>query len=486
MHRAIAEVEGDGGLGLWFPCPRKYDATDFLLTLTDNLARAVEWRFARKRAAIAALNRLRNYLAIAVITLLVFALILYGAYGLNSLGKASPHPLYSLGHVYPGWLWTLIAAGAAVVAAASGGVFFYNTAAAGSLLREASVLRERMRFSANLKLTAAFDTSGSQSVVPSVSRSRETNLLERPVSVASLVFEFRNFAASIVKQLDKPLLVCIDELDKIDDTDEVRALLRDIKGVFEVDETTFLVSISEEAAASLQIGILQTGGRNEMNSSFYAVISLSPVAPDEAQQLLNSRGFGHSPRLTRAICLLAAGNRRELIRMADLCAMYALRRNVPLDEYTIVGLLAEESGALLQEIIRPWPEAQSFEGEAAVKYDAWTALAPGKFVSAETFTRLGLNAIDQFWEPDWAGDYWTSFSESWRRLLIRLFVAAKALPVTNASAVECLLDDRDAIADLQEALIMATRDSGVARLMLQESFGGDLAGRYQPPARPPR
>jgi hypothetical protein len=486
MHRAIAEVEGKGGLGLWFPCPRKYDATDFLMTLTDNLANAVERRFARQKKIVSALGRLRNYFTIAVTTLLVFALILYGAYGLTTLGKDSPHPLDSFGQVYPAWLWILIAAGAFIVAVVSAIVFIYNTAARGSLLRDASAQRERIRFSASTKLTAAFDISGSQSIVPSVSQSRERNLLERPVTVASLVFEFRNFASNIVKQLDKPLLVCIDELDKIDDTDEVRSLLRDIKGIFEVGETVFLVSISEEAAASLQIGILQTSGRNELNSSFYAIIALPPLAPGEAEKLLSSRGFGQSKRLSCALCLLAAGNRRELVRMADLCAIYARQRRVPLDEYAIIGLLAEESSALLQEITRSKPESPSAAVDAQAKYEAWTALALENFATAEAFVNLGVRAINQFWEPDWANEGWMSVSESWKRLLIRLYIGAKVLPSTHGISTECFLDDPDIVMSLQKTLIMATHDSGVARLMLRERFGGDLSGGYQSTTPQPR
>jgi hypothetical protein len=479
MHRAIAEVAEKGGLGLWFPCPRKYDASDFLLTLTDNLANAVERRFARERAIISALSRLRNYLTAMVVTLLVFALILYGAYGLTSQGKGSPHPLSSFTQVYPVWLWILIAASAFLVAVASVFVFAYNTAATGSLLREASALRERIRFSANMKLTAAFGITGSQGIVPSLSQSRERNLLERPATVASLVFDFRNFATNIVKQLKKPLLVCIDELDKIDNTDEVRSLLRDIKGIFEVAETVFLVSISEEAAASLQIGILQTGGRNELNSSFYSIIALPPLTPAEADQLLRSRGFSQSARLACALCLLAAGNRRELIRMADLCAIYARQHPVPLDEWAIVGLLAEESNALLQEITRLIPESPSAVGDAEVKYRAWTALSPEHFATAERFTQLGINAIHQLWDPDWGNSGWVRVSEPWRRLLIRLFVAAKVLPSAHGRSSECLLDNHDAVFSLQKTLVMATRDSSVARLMLRENFGGDLSGGYE-------
>jgi hypothetical protein len=482
MHRAISEVEENGGLGLWFPCPGKYDANDFLFTLTDNLANAVERRLARNKATISALNRLRNFLAIIALALLVLALILAAAHGLTADGKTSPHTTVSFSGVYPAWMWILIAIAAAISVIVGFFCFVYNTAAKGSLLREAAALRERIRFSEDLRLSAAFGISGSQSIAPTLSQSRERTLRERPTTVASLVFDFRNFAAHIVKELKRPLLVCVDELDKIEDTDEVRSLLRDIKGIFEVVETVFLVSISEEAAASLQIGVLQTGGKNELNSSFFSIVALSPLDPEEAGQLLRSRGFGHVPRLACALCLLAAGNRRELIRMADLCTIYARQREVSLDENLIIGLLADESLALLQEITRSLPVAGSAAADDdEVKYRAWTALSRQYFVTKEGFVELGINAIRELWEPEWTNDEWVSVSESWRRLLIRLFVAAKVLPPGSGGTAKCLLDNHKAALGLQETLVMATRDASVARLMLRESFGADLRGEYEVP-----
>ena len=55
------------------------------------------------------------------------------------------------------------------------------------------------------------------------------------------------------------MVIGIDELDKINDPEAVRALLRDIKGILEVTGVHFLVSVSEEAAAALQLGTLQAG-----------------------------------------------------------------------------------------------------------------------------------------------------------------------------------------------------------------------------------
>lgn len=484
MHRAIVEVEEKGGLGLWFPCPRKYNATDFLFTLTDNLANAVERRLARKKAFISSLGRLRNFTLTAVAVLLAFALISYTAIAVAATGKASSHPAVSFSKVYPVWLWILIGSATLLCVIASVTGFIYNTTAGGSLLREAASLRERIRFSENLKLSAAFGISGSQGIAPALSQSRERTLLERPTTVASLVFDFRNFAEHIVRELKRPLLVCVDELDKIDDTDEMRSLLRDIKGIFEVDGTFFLVSISEEAATSLKIGILQTGGRNELNSSFYSIIALPPLQPSEADELLLSRGFGRRSRLACALCLLAAGNRRELVRMADLCDTFSRQSQVRLDETAIVAVLAEESLALLYLVTKTLPGQTSPVAGDDIKYRAWTALSREYFNTTEKFIEFGIHAIRDLWEPAWADENWASVRESWRRLLIRLFIAAKVLPFGGRHPGGCLLDDHAVVLSLQSTLVMATRDSGVARLMLHEYFGGDLSGEYRAPAVP--
>ena len=114
-----------------------------------------------------------------------------------------------------------------------------------------------------------------------------------------------------------PVIIGIDELDKMQKPEAVQALLRDIKGIFEVTGAHFLVSVSEEAAASLQLGTLQRGGRNEFNSSFYTVLELPPLNVAETEQLLTGRGYNVTSNEASALCLIAAGNQRELIRITD-------------------------------------------------------------------------------------------------------------------------------------------------------------------------
>ena len=486
MLKAIDEANRAGGLGLWFPCPSRYDSSDFLSTLSDNLAHAVERRFARGRSMVSALTRGRNVLAVIVTALVLLALILYGVRGLNPPKRFSSSATAKFLDVFPEWVWILVATAAFLVVTASIINIAYYNIGKGNLVREATSLRERIRFTQSLKLGSDIGVSGGNWLTGSLRRSRERTMDERPTSVASLVFDFRNLAEHIARTVDKPFVICIDELDKIKKSAAIRSLLRDIKGIFEVRGGYFLVSISEEAAASLQSGTLRSGGRDELNSSFYSVIGLPPLDPAEAVELLTGRGLSDAGRLPAALCLLAGGNRRELIRMADACTAYARRHEQRLDEGTIIGLLEEESSALLQEIIRDLGGDNSVIRDDNVKYRAWRSLPRDSFYSLDDFIKLGNSAIQTQWKPSWdADEQWGRFSEPWRRLLLRLFVSARILARPTKAGERVLLDDESAVVVLRDILLMATRDSAVARLMLSVRFGNDLSEPYRPAAARP-
>jgi hypothetical protein len=477
MHMAIDETARNAGLGLWFPCPTRFEPSEFLSMLSDNLANAVERHLERTRTILTTVGRARNVMASVVALLLFLALIIYAVDGITAQTKS--HALEATA-IFPFWVWLclMILIFLVIVAAAVG--LFVKSSQVGRLLREATSLRERIRFMESLKLGIDVGVNGGKVLNAMFRRSQERSLDERPTSVASLVFEFRNLAERITHALGASLVICIDELDKIEDSAEVRSLLRNIKGIFEVSGTYFLVSISEEAAASLQIATLQNGSRSELNSSFYSVIEMAPLTPDEAHHLIESRGVPHTERFARVLCLLAGGNRRELVRMAGQCAVHAHRFRTPLDELTITELLAQESAALLQEITRNLPQVASATADEDIKYRAWMALPRDAFSSLDKFTRLAGSAIKDYWEPSWANDEWGSVRESWRRLLIRLFVASRVMPAVGNQAGPCLLDDDSAVVGLRDILIMAMNDSGVARLMLSVSFGSDLTERYRP------
>jgi hypothetical protein len=283
--------------------------------------------------------------------------------------------------------------------------------------------------------------------------------------------------------MDGPVIIGIDELDKIQDADAARALLRDIKGIFEITGVYFLVSVSEEAAASLQLGTLQTGGRNEFNSSFYTVIELPPLDEHEAVQLLKCRGYKITPSESRALCLISAGNPRELVRITEATLG---RRNTGIDmpeDQIIILAMREETSALLKEIVKIPTGIGSEALSSDTKSEAWQALPLASFQSVKTFVSLGKNALPNHWEPTCRSEGWDSVAEPWKRLLVRLFVSASVLELNgDGSRDESLLSSRSAVADLLNVMIMAGQDAGVARLMLAALFGASLTDQYQPSA----
>jgi hypothetical protein len=116
----------------------------------------------------------------------------------------------------------------------------------GRLTRAATALRRRISYTAALTLRTEIDVSGAESgIADALKMTDRWSPTERPTAVASLVFEFRNLAELIVATTKKPLVIGIDELDKISDPDAVPSLLQDVKGIFEITDVYYLVSVSE-------------------------------------------------------------------------------------------------------------------------------------------------------------------------------------------------------------------------------------------------
>src|SRR5690348_12653034 len=85
MLRAIHEADSRGGIGLWFPCPSDYEPSDFLSSLSDNLASAVERRFARDEWRVQWRRRAQFLLPILIGSLVVVQVVAYRAHvGLNA------------------------------------------------------------------------------------------------------------------------------------------------------------------------------------------------------------------------------------------------------------------------------------------------------------------------------------------------------------------------------------------------------------------
>jgi hypothetical protein len=474
--RASREVRG-GGIGLWYPSPSEYDPLAFLASLSDGLANEIERRFRREHPLRDAISWkwVGLLLLPAIVGLVAFVVIrVY----LSSFEADAEH-----GRGYFGFLtirygpgtsgraatWVAIALSIAialmVVLVARLWVGWRRASRPEErLLREAALMRERARYSSTRRDASELGAEGLfTGIVARARTSRERELVERPATLSSFVNDFRALAAQ-AGEVTGRVVIAIDELDKMADAEKVRALLRDIKGIFDVPRVHFLVSVSDEAARSLKLGALT--GRNEFNSSFYTVIEVPPAPPDQSAALLTSRaGTGESVGV--ALGILAGGNPREVLRLAEFAGL----ADTPAE--AAVRAVREEALNLRREIVT----AEDAEGVASfseeARIESFKNLPDDDFDSIDRFSSLAARALDEeMWMPHWKDEYWeVRFGEAWRRLMVRLAVAGEII-----AKGESLVRNPALGLQLQDVVTAASQSAAVARIVLEQRLLVDTQG----------
>ncbi|HEX3963816.1 MAG TPA: P-loop NTPase fold protein [Trebonia sp.] len=347
------------------------------------------------------------------------------------------------------------------------------------LVRQATALRERIKYTATLHQSAQAGLSATYHATGNLQVSRGKDLNERPTTVASLVFDIRRLAEMTVTATHWHVVIAIDELDKLGDPEQARKLLRDIKGIFEIPRVFFLVSVSEEAATTLQLGALQGAERNEFNSSFSTVIEMPPLAPGNIARIATARAWEVPSALAGLFCLLSGGNLRELIRLADLWRCEAEGDTgflAPADRDWARRILRDEAATLWREVVRVCGRTAD-----QVLPQAWRALPEADFGDEDEFDALSRSAIHQFWDLNQQDQAWREkMTDRWRRFLIRLFTVGQA--ISPSQRARDAVADTEAICDLRDLLIMAGHSTTVALLMLKARFGDDLSSPYSKPS----
>lgn len=426
VHRATAV----GGLGLWFPSPSNYSAVEFLTALSENFAAEVQ-RIAQAGAP-------RWYDRLASVPLFVVSLLLVVA---AAYSVASP-----LGPLSPLLAAPPFVAGALLLSGVLMGLRRRGSASM-QLFRGAAALQERIRYS-EARRTSAEATAGLKgpSWLGSIRSSKERDLTERTFHLASLVHELRVLMSLTAGLLRRPIVVAIDELDKIHDPDDARKLLRDIKGIFEVAGVHFLVSVSREAQRTLDLGSIR--GRDEFQSSFYAVVAMETRSPGECAELLWKRLGPPAPMETlepgavqdeaaRALGVLGEGNLREVTRLAQIALDELTDRTsrssdrhepAPLTPHQAVhSVLKAEVQAFQTELLNS-PLHTQVKSRAHDALPSWQTADPRP-------TRLA--SIQEEWillEPDEKSRASSApnssiddYIEGWRRLLVRLAIGGTIL-----------------------------------------------------------
>lgn len=159
------------------------------------------------------------------------------------------------------------------------------------------------------------------------SNKRATEEKARAISLPELTADYIEFVSNVLRVFPGKLLICIDELDKVTDLDQVRFILREIKGALYAKGTFYMLSISNDALRSFE-GRLGDQ-RDIFESTFDDVFSVRSLDLGSSISILTKRltslsagekvqSFSYNALVV--ISVFSAGNARDLIRGFRECA----------------------------------------------------------------------------------------------------------------------------------------------------------------------
>ena len=139
-----------------------------------------------------------------------------------------------------------------------------------------------------------------------------------PWTLPELVGYTRRFMSDVARSesianASRPVMIAIDEIDRIGTLEQAEAFIGDIKAVFGVEKCYFLVSVAEDVGSLF--AQRATAGRSILENAFDEVVTASPLEFEEARILLLARVPGFIKAFVYLVYALSGGLPRELIRV---------------------------------------------------------------------------------------------------------------------------------------------------------------------------
>ena len=170
------------------------------------------------------------------------------------------------------------------------------------------LIRYQMKISSSM--------SGEIAIAPwRIGRDRGLELSYSPLSFPETVQAYVSFLDYVARELRGPVIICIDELDKIATDEDAQQFINQIKAVFDANKCYFLITVSENAISSFQRRGLPF--RDAFDSAFDDVLYLDYLHFSETKTLIQGRVVGLPVPFIQLTHVLSGGLARDVLRICQ-------------------------------------------------------------------------------------------------------------------------------------------------------------------------
>ncbi|WP_242578938.1 P-loop NTPase fold protein [Amycolatopsis sp. 195334CR] len=295
-------------VGVYVQSPVYYQAADFVRTLHEEIARSIlEDAHERFETPELRIERRIRALRRAITALFFFCGLALSLIAISGSSLPTIPPSGVLGGVLIGVAYIYL---------------FFDLAASRAGRRAGRYASDEVLLAQReiRKLTWNANVSNKEKTVlkllPGLNSDSEQQVAyaERDRSHPDRVADLRNFLQEFRRISRVPVVVAIDELDKMASAEQAIEAVNGLKDLFHMQSTHFVVSVSEDALAGFALRGVPV--RDVFDSSFDDVVRMRPFSAEDSVNLLLGRTVKF-PRAASLFChALSGGLPRDLIRAA--------------------------------------------------------------------------------------------------------------------------------------------------------------------------
>lgn len=329
----------DRTLGAYVPAPVRYEPNELLMRIFEELAiRYLGTGWQQQRHS-------RQQWRRRAVTLMLGAYLLLGMLG-GGIALLIDHPQLKMN--LSRWLGVFLVASSIAIVLFGLKRQIDSRRERFNLLRQESPMGRAEAILKNLRWQQERTSTLSVGVEPwggllKLGSEKSTTSSEREAGRPQLIADLHDFIGAISEsdRFDR-IVVALDELDKLASTDDLIAVVNEIKDILHIEGVHVIVSVSHDALDRFVLRGLPA--RDVFDSAFDEVIQLPLLNAEESVEVLRKRAVGFPPEWALACYVLSGGLPRDLLRFGRRCVDIYLARNDSMAEVIpqLIGEVAAE------------------------------------------------------------------------------------------------------------------------------------------------